>query len=77
MTDDHENDTTLISALHKVREPAQRCFEHYDNQERTGVWLERPSPDIEELVQPIIVAMETHPKFRKQQAAFSGQNSLC
>jgi hypothetical protein len=36
MTDDHEDDTTLISALHKVRESAQRCFEHYDNQERTG-----------------------------------------
>jgi hypothetical protein len=44
MTDDRENDTTLISALHKVREPAQRCFEHYDNQVQTGVWLEMPSP---------------------------------
>ena len=76
MTDDHENDTTLISALHKVREPAQRCFEHYDNQERTGVWLERPSPDIEELVQPIIVAMETHPKFRNAASRFFGSKQL-
>jgi hypothetical protein len=76
MTDDHENDTTLISALHKVCEPAQRCFEHYDSQERTGVWLERPSPAIGELAEPIIVAMETHPKFRNASSRFFGSKQL-
>ena len=76
MPNDDENDMTLISALHKVREPAQRCFEHYDNQERTGVWLERPSTDIDELAQPIIVALETHPKFKNASNRFFGSKQL-
>ena len=76
MTDDHENDTMLIAALHHVHEPAKRWFEHCEKEARTGVWLERPSPDIGELAQPIIVAMKTHHKFRNASIRFFGSKQL-
>jgi hypothetical protein len=70
MTKDNTDDAALIAALNNASEPARRCFEHYANQERLGVWLERPSPDIEEIKRPIVVAMETHNKFRIQVTLF-------
>jgi Apea-like HEPN len=76
MTNDHTDDAALIAALNDASEPARRCFEHYATQERLGVWLERPSPDLDEIKQPIVVAMETHPKFRNATSRFFGSKQL-
>ncbi len=54
----------------------KRWFEHCEKEARTGVWLERPSPDIGELTQPIIVAMKTHHKFRNASIRFFGSKQL-
>lgn len=64
MINDNTDDDALIAALNNASEPARRCFEHYANQERLGTWLDRPSPDIDEIARPIVVAMETHNKFK-------------
>jgi hypothetical protein len=61
MTNEQRNDAVLIAALDSVREAGKCLFEHYNNQERLGVWLPHPSPNLEDLTLPIRAAMETHP----------------
>jgi hypothetical protein len=69
-------DAALIAVLDGMLEAARRCFDHYKVQEIQGVWLPRPSPDINELVIPIIAAMETHPEFKKAESRFFGSKQL-
>lgn len=76
MTSGQQDDGALIAALDSVREAAQRCFEHYNNQERLGVWLPHPSPNIDELTLPVRAAMDTHPKFKEQNNRFFGSKQL-
>jgi Apea-like HEPN len=76
MTNEQEDDAALIAALDSVREAAQRYFEHYKNQERLGVWLPQPSPNIEELTSPIIDAMRTHLRFKEDTNRFFGAKQL-
>jgi hypothetical protein len=70
------NDQAIITELEKIREPARRCFDHYANQERLGVWLPRPSPDISDLVTPIAGALERHPQFANVPSRFFGAKQL-
>jgi hypothetical protein len=70
------DDQAIIVELEKLREPARRCFEHYANQQRLGVWLQRPSPDISDLVQPIAAVLAGHPQFGNPSSRFFGAKQL-
>jgi hypothetical protein len=70
------DDQAIIVELEKLREPARRCFEHYANQQRLGVWLQRPSPDISDLVQPIAAVLALHPQFGNPSPRFFGAKQL-
>jgi hypothetical protein len=76
MTDYHEDDAILIAALDSVRDAARNCFEHYDNQERLGTWLERPSPDIADVTKPVLAALGSHTRFVNGMSTFFGPKQL-
>ncbi|MGD0641240.1 MAG: hypothetical protein ABSC22_10875 [Roseiarcus sp.] len=75
-TDEQLGDAILIEALHNALEAARQCFAHYDNQERLGVWLPHPSPNIDEISLPVRAAMETHPQFKEATSRFFGSKQL-
>ncbi len=76
MTNNQQDDQALIATLDSAREAARQCFEHYNMQERLGVWLPHPSPNLDEIALPVRAAMETHPTFRQPDGRFFGSKQL-
>ena len=76
MTRNLRDDEALIATLESVRDAARRCFEHYDNQARLGVWLPHPSPSLEEIAVPVRTAMGTHRIFKQEESRFFGSKQL-
>jgi len=69
-------DEALVAAIDSVRETARQYFEHFNIQERAGVWLPHPSPNFNELALPVRAAMETHPTFKQADNRFFGSKQL-
>jgi len=70
------SDQALIAELERQREPARKCFAHYEQQEQLGVLLERPNPGLPEITRPLIAALTTHPVFGRGRNIFFASKQL-